>query len=177
MVYSTIAIKLAKLAGVPVSKAVKLVDDIGVGPAKRLADDVAARTGKVVDDAGNVVSTGTKSSGGIVKSYWKPTAVVGLGTAGGFYAFREQDVRRMKEIAETKQSADDALASILDSDLPPEARQKLVEMYLDSRDRSGGKKDDNKKGGGLFGDSTTQLVVTLLVVAVVMNYALNGGNR
>ena len=177
MVYSTIAIKLAKLAGVPVSKAAKLVDDIGVGPAKRLADDVAARTEKVVDDAGNVIDDGVRTGDSLVKSYWKPTAVVGLGTAGGFYAFREQDVRRMKEIAETEQSADDALASIIDSDLPPEARQKLVEMYLDSRDRSGGKKDDNKKGGGLFGDSTTQLVVTLLVVAVVLNSAHTGGNR
>lgn len=175
MVYSTIAIKLARVAGVPISKAMKLVDDIGAGPAKRLVDDVAERTGKVVDDAGNVVDDAASRGDSIVKSYWKPATVVGATTAGGVFLFREQDVRRMKEIAETEQSADDALADIINSDLPPEARQKLVEMYLESRERT--VPDTKGNESGLFGDSTTRLVVTLLVVAVVMNYALNGGTQ
>lgn len=158
MAYSTIAVRLARTLDVPIAKAARFIDDVGSTKAARLVDDVE-----------NAASGVTRT----VTSWWKPAAVGTVAVGGGYtvYQFREQDVEKMREVAEKTQSQEDAIRDIIESDLPPEARQKLVEMYLSRQSTASEDKPS------FLGDETTKLILAVVVVAIVLNYALNGGGR
>lgn len=154
MAYSTLALRLSDELAVSLSKATRLIDDVGYTRASRLLDDVA--------------STGTKT----LSSWWKPALLTGgvVTVGGGTLYYREQDVERMKAIAEQSQSQEDTVRSIIESDLSPEARRALVEMYMRQTGAGG---DDSGGAGGLLGNDTQTTLVLIVVVALVLKFALD----
>lgn len=158
MAYGTLAVKLAKSLDVPLSKASQFVDDVGASRARQMVEDVSEGASRTV---GN---------------WWKP-GLVGGTVIGGGYALREQDVRRMRQIAEKSQSQEETVRSIVESDMSPEARKKLLDMYLSNAGGSGGSgSGSGGSGGGLLNDvmgDATSMIVLLIVLVVVLNEVLD----
>lgn len=112
----SVATRLADEAGVSFSKAQKYIDDVGLDNATRALDEAATGASKTVN------------------KWFKRTAVTGGIATGGALAWRQQDINKAQEIAQQEQSQTDALAEIMDSDLPPEAKRELTQQLLDQRD-------------------------------------------
>lgn len=147
----------------------------------RLAKEIAEQTGKSVTDALRYIrevgprkaraSLRTAKEGG--KRYWKPTAIVG-GVYGGAYYWREQNIRKAEHLAETAESDQEALESLIDSDLPPEAKRDLIDQWVDEGVSDSGD-DDGPLDGLLDGlmDDVVTMVVVVMVVGAILNYALS----
>ena len=161
----SIARELAEVTGKSLGEARRFVDDVGVQPAKRLADDAAARGSQTVKN-------------------WGPALTVGGGALGGGALYwREQEVNQAQAIANQEQEFSSALQSIMDSDLSPEAKRDMAESLVESQtaeneDGGGGGPDLPFSGdgdGGPFG-SLQQTAILLVVLAFVFRYTLGEDN-
>jgi len=158
-----IAKELEEETGSKLDDAVRGVDDVG-----------AARASKVASKASN-------KAGGCVKNWWKPSTVVGTIGGGGALAWRQQDVERAKQIANAEQSYASAFQEIMNSDLPADKKQDLVDQLNEGSpsdgDASGGNDDDDDEKAWwekALGDVTgfQGKVLALVVLLAVLNYSL-----
>ena len=157
-----IAKELAEATGSKLDDAMRWVDDVG-----------AARASKVASKASD-------SAGGLVKNWWKPTTVVGTIGGTGALAWRQQDVEQAKEIANAEQSYTSAFKSIMNSDLPPDKKQEMIENLNEGSPSDGdagddGDDDDEKAWWEkLLGDAggLETKVLMLIVLLAVLNYSL-----
>jgi len=159
----SVATKLADELGKSVDEAYRFVDEVGVKSAKAAADDVA--------------EAGSRT----VSKWWKPAAGVGAIGGGGAIAWRQQNLERAKAIARQEASMSDSVASIMDSDLPPDKKQELLRELLNASPSNNNNDDDGGGGpfsdlfGGLFGGGIQQTLALVLVVILALNFALDGG--
>lgn len=145
-----LALKLSDELGTSVSKASKFIDDVGITKAQNALDDVASAGSK------------TLSSG-----WWKAGAATGV-VGGGALAWRQQDIQQAKQIANQRQSQQQALAEIMNSDLSPKAKQALVEQLLNAQDKS----NDGGGGSGPFADLLPDMGGVQTTIALVVVLAL-----
>jgi hypothetical protein len=161
----SLALDLAKrFNDVSFSKASKFIDDVGVTRAEDALQS-AQRTG---DDA-------------LSSNWWKAGAATGV-VGGGALAWRQQDLEEARAIAQQQQSASNSLASIMNSDLSPEAKRKLTSQLLEQMaNQNNGGNGDNGGGGNpladLLPDGMGGLQATLGLVIVLAILVQFGGNN
>lgn len=151
-----IASKVASKFGVSASKARRFVDDVGSGRAAQAVDTAAKKGGKAASN------------------YWKP-AVAGGAVGGGALAWRQQDVAKARALADKNQSYNEAMQSIIESDLPPEMKQEMAEDAAKAANGGGG--DDGgllDKIPGLGGSGLQGTVIALVVILVILNRVMDG---
>jgi len=165
MAVGTVA-RLADELGVAASRARKYVDEMG--------DDVAARVAKDAARAGDE---------GI--SNWTKAGVGAGAIGGGALYWREQDVRTARALADQQQSFNDAIKHVMESDLPGDVKRELV---LEAGDAATGGGDGDGGGGGsggggdgggggLIPQDPQTLIVLVIVMALVLKFALDGGDE
>lgn len=155
--------KLADELGTTTSKASRFVDDVGADNAQ-----------KVIDDIGD---------GGKATADWltpkKVGAAVGAGAiGGGALAWRQQDVAQAKNLAEQAESYEQSIKSIMDSNLPPEMKKKLVENAGENTGNDGGNGNDDEKSWWEKiipeGNDPMSMVLMVVIVAIVLRTVLEG---
>jgi len=156
----SLASSLADEFGVSFARASKFVDDVGAGSAR--------------SSLNNAASYGSRN----VKLALGGGAVAG----GGALAWRQQDVSTARSIAQQQQSYSETVASIMESDLPPEVKRQLVEEAGKNAGSSsggsggggGGDGGDGGGGSGLLPDNPQVLIILLIVLVFGMKFALDG---
>jgi hypothetical protein len=156
----SLASRLADEAGVAFSRASQFVDDVGAPAARQTLDSLSSRAGQTVED------------------WWKPATAVGGVVGGGALVWRQQDLDQAREITEQQQSYGDAVGSIMESDLPPAAKQDLVDSLLNKSPASGGGGGGGggDDGGGLLGGGVQTTLVLVIVVAFALKFTLGDDN-
>lgn len=151
----TIATRLADTLGTTTDEAMQFVDDIGA----QAADKVAVNVG---DDAG------AASSG--ISNWWKAAGATGA-AGGGALAWRQQDVNRAEAMASGQQSYQDAMRSIIQSDLPSELKAEMAKSATNANGGGGGGGGGGNPLGFLSGllESPQTLIALVIVLVVVMN--------
>lgn len=158
----SLATRLADEIGVTVERASRFIDDVGPDEASRFLDEAAQGS-----------DTRKLPSG-----WWKPTlAVGGTGAAlgGGALLWRQQDVERARAIAEQGKNYQDTLEMVVKSDLPPDLKRKLARGAASAAPGGGG---GGRGGGdgGVIPDDPATLIVLVIVMAIVLKFALDGGD-
>lgn len=152
-----IATRLADELGTTTAKAKRFVEDIGGDKASRLVDDLS--------------STGSRAVG----DYAGPAVLTGGAVGGGYLIWRQQDVEKARALAEQSQSYNDAVTSIVESDLPPALKEELVDSATKAaKDRNGGGEGTTSFLDNLFGDPL-KMVFALVIVIVVLQFVLQDG--
>lgn len=154
----SLALKLADETGVAVQKALRYVDDVGGDLASKSLDDV------------------TEAGSRTVSKWFKPAAAGTVLAGGGVLAWNQQTVEKAQAKADTTQSAQAALADIIDSDLPPDLKREMVRALIGSTDPADDQKDEKNDGGGLIPDDPQTLIILVIVMALVLKFALDGGD-
>jgi len=156
---ASIAIRLADELGTSLSRARKYVDEMGQPTAARVADEAAQ-----VGDEG--ISGWTKA---------------GLGAGaigGGALVWREQDVRQARAIADQTKNYNEAITGVMESDLPPEVKRRLVVEASDAATDGGGGgdggDDSGASPGGIIPQDPQTLIILIVVMALVLKFALEG---
>ena len=155
-----LARELAEQTGKSLSEARRFVEDVGVPRAQSLVDEAA--------------EAGSRT----VQNWWKPTLAGGTLIGGGALAWRQQDLQQARAIAAQQQDYGSAIESIMDSDLPPDKKQEMVDSLINnspaSQQNQGG--DGGDGGGGLLGGDAQTTIILLVVLAFVMRYTLGSDN-
>ncbi len=141
----------------------------------RLAREIAERTGsnlrdamRYVDDVGHTQARRTLRAAED-RTTWRLPATVGVGTTG-VLAWRQQNVREAEAIAEQSESASDALAEIVESDLDAEDKAELAEIFVTQNAEDEG----SRMPFELFGENGLErTLVTVIVVVIVLGFVLN----
>jgi len=151
------------------SIATRLADELGVGlnKAKRFVEDVGGdRASQVADELG---SSGSRSIGDFVR----PSTLAVGGIGGGALLWRQQDVETARALAEQSSSYNDAVRSIVESDLPPELKKELI------NDATNAAENRNDGGGGpsvdLLDGGPMKMILLIVIVSVVLREAIGGG--
>lgn len=155
-----LAVKMADELGVSVSKASRFIDDVGVSKATSALDEA--------------VAVGTKQ----IPSF-KKVAVGGGALGAGALLWRQQDVDQARSLAQQSSNYSDALAKIIDSDLPPDVKKALLsDLASDGgatgSDGSGNGSGDGNGGNGLLPSDPTTLIILMIVLIFVLKFALEG---
>lgn len=159
-----VAMRLADELGTSVGKARTFVDDVGLDAARGAVDDVAQKGSQTVSN------------------WWRPTVIGGGLAGGGALAWRQQDIAQARQIANQQRSYKSAMQSILESDLPPDAKREMVRNLQNSGNGGNGDGGDDSGwslpwsgdgGGGPFGD--LQMLLALVIVAVLVLQYADGG--
>mgnify|MGYP000362667689 CR=1 FL=1 len=153
-----IASRLADELGASVNKAKKFVDDLGGDRSRQLVDDLGSGGSRSI---GDFVTPGTLAVGGI---------------GGGALLWRQQDVATARALAEQSSSYNDAVKSIMESNLPPELKQEMVDDATQAaKDRRGGDGSGTTSFiDGIFQDPI-KMIFALVLMIVILQYALDGG--
>lgn len=160
----SVASTIASKTGKSLEEAKKFVDDVGVNRAQRVADDLAGGASRTVS------------------KWWKPALAGGGLAGGGALAWRQQDLEQARAIADQQRSYSGAVESIMNSDLPPEKKQELVENLTEESPASDSNKDDDDDSGGWWKEFTDALpdgvtglqgqVIMIIVLLAVLRYTL-----
>ena len=145
----TLATRLADELGVSIQNASQFVDDVGAPTARRALDEAVAAGSRTVSD------------------WWKPVTAGGVLVGGGALAWRQQDLEQARAIAAQQQDYSSALASIMESDLSPEAKRELV---VNLSERASG--DATKSKPGLLGSDIQTTLILLVVLVFVLKFGL-----
>lgn len=152
-----IASRLADEIGTTTAKAKKFVEEIGGDKASRLVDDLS--------------SAGSRSVG----AYATPAVLTGGTLGGGYLIWRQQDVEEAKALAEQSSSYNDAIQSIVESDLPPALKEELTDSATSAaKSRQGGGEGTSSFLDQIFGDPL-KMVFALVIVIVVLQFVLQDG--
>lgn len=154
----------------------RLADEFGtsVSKARQFVTDAGPRRARALIGGADEAAKGSKSFP------WK-TAIAGgslAGLGGGALYWREQDIRRVEAMADEAENYNDAMQSIIESDLPPELKRAMADSAADVT-TSGG------NGGGGFDigdlipvdisgitDDIGTMVIALVIVVLIMNALL-----
>jgi hypothetical protein len=154
-----------------------------------LAKAIANRFGTSVSKARNFVTkAGPQRARALLRSSdevansgrsfpWK-TAIAGTvatGAGGGALYWREQDIKRVEAMAEEAESYEEAVSTIIGSDLPPELKAKLADQAANVATR-----DRPDTGGGDWlpfdipnpTDDIGTMVISLVIIVLVVNALL-----
>lgn len=143
----------------------------------RLAREIAEQTGanlrsamRYVDDVGSSQARRTLRAAED-RTTWRLPATVGVGTTG-VLAWRQQNVREAEAIAQESENAKEALAQIVESDLDPDDKAELAEIFASQHGQ--GDDDGSRFPFELFGNGGMErTLVTIVVVVVVLGFVLN----
>lgn len=153
----SLASKLADELGKSTEEAMRFVDEVGAPRARSVLDEAASGASRTVSN------------------WWKPAAATGGIVGGGALAWRQQDLEQARAIANQQQDYTSAVQGIMESDLPPERKQELIDQLNESAPASGTNPNNQGGGGGggglLGGDMQTTLIL-LVVLAFAFRYTL-----
>lgn len=152
--------------------AVKLADEIGVSveKASRFVDDVGATTARgVLDEA---ASAGSKT----ISKWAKPATIGGTAIGGGALVWRQQDVAKARALAERQATYQETVADLMNSDLPPELKRKLLADAGQAATSDGGNGDGGEGATSMLPDNPAALIILVIVMVFVLKFALDGGD-
>lgn len=151
------ATRLADEFGTSIDNAQRFIGDVGPD----VADDLVQKSGQVADDT--------------LSSWRRPLALAGgtgVVAGGAGLAYRQQDVSQARAIAEQSASYSDAVQSIIESDMSPDAKQAAIE---DLNNNAGtDDEDDEDDGGDLLPENPQTLIIMMIVLVFVLKFALEG---
>lgn len=153
-----LATRLSKELGTSVQNASRFIKDVGPRTARNVAD--------------------TAASG--VRTYKPGKYTAGAGVVGGGYLYwREQDVRKVESMADQAESWNDMTGDVIDSDLPPEVKQQIIEQLLNEAGGGGDGDDDSAPNPLSFlddlfpGGGVESTILMVVIVVVVLSWVLN----
>jgi hypothetical protein len=158
----SLATRLADEIGSSTDEAMRFIDEVGMERARSVVDEAAESASKTVEN------------------WWRPTAIGGTLVGGGALAWRQQDLEQAQALANQQQDYTSAVQAIMESDLPPEKKQEMIDQLLNNAPASGGNNgnggDDggDDGGGGLLGTDVQTTIVLLVVLAFAFRYTLGG---